>query len=1124
VQPRHIARVALFLALTVVGFIIARVLAERDVRRDSDRRAEVAAVQIHGRIARAASLTESLRRFMLDARDTGVTRDQFARNALRWLGPARFPAAAWVEQVPDSGRAAYERRVGQAIVTADARYGVVPLGSRSSYLPATLVTGFPPMAVPGIDLSGASGLAAALSRATRVNGVVATPMASPRTGTRGLFLVAPAPNLIREVLRRGYVAIFVSALSLRAATTGVPAVVRAAGGSAQARDRGEASIKSFTAAGQRFTVVVPREPVQGGAAVLPWVILAGGLLVVALGGALGLNAARRARAQEELDRIFTMSQDLIAVADFDGRFTRVNPAAQAILGYTEEELLARPYIDLVHPADRDSTAAEAYAIAGGKPTTSFENRYVRNDGSVRVLDWTTTPDVENGLMYAVARDVTERRNAEAEVKRLADEQAALRRVATLVARDASQAQLFTVIAEECAQLFGTEDIAMVRYDGDGHQVVVGRAGSGTFKAVFPTGSRQPLGGDNAASLVFRTGRPARIDDYARASGPIADAIRPIGLRCAVATPIMVDGRLWGAMVTGTSGEEPLPLDTESRLGQFTELMATAIANFESRAQADRLTEEQAALRRVATLVAREAPPADVFAKVCEEAARVLGDAECALVRNEGDGTATILAVWGAIGSTRLGVGERLVADGDGVVARVLREGRPCRIDDYSATTGAFAERGQAAGARSAAGCPIVAGERIWGALSCAGFQGAFAPDAETRLSQFGELVATAIANAQARAEVERLADEQAALRRVATLVAQGAAPADVFDAVAAEMERVLDADGVTVSRYEPDREVTVLAHRGVGARKVPPGSRWKHEGKNVTSIVRRTERPARMEAYAGTDDAIGELVEKLGVQAAVGAPIVVEGRLWGVIIANWRGEELPPGGTEERMAQFAQLLDTAVANADSRDQLTASRARLVTEGDDARRRVVRDLHDGAQQRLVHAIVTLKLALRALRADDENAEEFVGEALRHAQQGNLELRELAHGILPPVLARGGLRAGVDAVVERLDLPVEVRVPAGRFAAEIEASAYFIVAEALTNVVKHAHAARAEVTASVEGAMLRVEVRDDGLGGADPEGHGLLGLRDRATALGGRLDVESPERGGTVVAATFPLRSG
>ena len=207
-----------------MGFIIARVLAERDVRRDSDRRAEVAAVQIRGRIAQAASLTESLRRFMLDASGTGVTSDEFARNALRWLGPARFSAAAWVERVPDSRRAAYERRVGQPIVTPDERRGVAPLGSRPSYLPATLVSGFPPMAVPGIDLSGTPGMATALTRATRLDGVAATPVAPQRTGRSGLFMVAPAPNLVGEAPRPGYVAVFVSDLSLRAAATDEPAV------------------------------------------------------------------------------------------------------------------------------------------------------------------------------------------------------------------------------------------------------------------------------------------------------------------------------------------------------------------------------------------------------------------------------------------------------------------------------------------------------------------------------------------------------------------------------------------------------------------------------------------------------------------------------------------------------------------------------------------------------------------------------------------------------------------------------------------------------------------------------------------------------------------------------------
>jgi len=210
------------------------------------------------------------------------------------------------------------------------------------------------------------------------------------------------------------------------------------------------------------------------------------------------------------------------------------------------------------------------------------------------------------------------------------------------------------------------------------------------------------------------------------------------------------------------------------------------------------------------------------------------------------------------------------------------------------------------------------------------------------------------------------------------------------------------------------------------------------------------------------------------------------------------------------------------ASADSQDQLRASRARLLTEGDEARRRVVRDLHDGAQQRQVHTIITLKLALRALRAKDPDAESLVAEALDHAQRGQAELRELAHGVLPSVLTRGGLGAAVDSLVAGLDLPVEVDAAAERLPAAIEASAYFIVAEALTNVVKHAHAKHAAVTARVEDGTLRVQVRDDGIGGARPDGSGLLGLADRLAVLDGQLRVESPADGGTLVVAEIPVR--
>jgi signal transduction histidine kinase len=397
-------------------------------------------------------------------------------------------------------------------------------------------------------------------------------------------------------------------------------------------------------------------------------------------------------------------------------------------------------------------------------------------------------------------------------------------------------------------------------------------------------------------------------------------------------------------------------------------------------------------------------------------------------------------------------------------------------------------------------------------------------DAGERLEKFTELIATAIANAESGEALARLANEQAALRRVATLVAEGASPVPVFDAVAAEMAGLLGADHVVVCRYEPGADLIVLAHHGSSAQNLRPGTRMNHEGGGVEAVVRRTNQSARVESYDGAGGVIAQPARAARVRVAVGAPIVVDGRLWGVVSAGWNSEDPPPADTEQRMAQFAQLLDTAIANADSRDQLTASRERLVTAADEARRRVVRDLHDGAQQRLVHTIVTLKLAQRALQPDDGEVAPVIAEALQQAQQANEELRELAHGILPAVLAQGGLSAGVRAVVNRMDIPVQVDVPAERFRAEIEASAYFIVAEALTNVVKHAHASHAAVKAAVKDGTLHLEVRDDGMGGADPCGHGLVGIRDRATALGGRLEIESPPGGGTLLGATVPLPAG
>ena len=326
-------------------------------------------------------------------------------------------------------------------------------------------------------------------------------------------------------------------------------------------------------------------------------------------------------------------------------------------------------------------------------------------------------------------------------------------------------------------------------------------------------------------------------------------------------------------------------------------------------------------------------------------------------------------------------------------------------------------------------------------------------------------LAVSLDNAQLYADYRRIADEQAALRRVATLVAEGPPPTAVFDAVATEMQRLLDADGVTLGRFEPGDEITVVAHRGWEGWHLPAGTRFSHEGKSVTAEVRRIRRPSRMEYFDAADGSIANYLRDQGVRSSVGAPIIVEGRLWGVAVVYWTREESPPADTEERIGQFAKLLETAIANADSREQLLASRARLLVAGDEARRRVVRDLHDGAQQRLVHAIVRLKLAQRGASGRRcARPKSLVDEALDAAEQANQELRELAHGILPTVLTRGGLRAAVSAIVKRLDVPADVDIPDERFPAEIEASAYFIVAEALTNIVKHADATRAEVRTS------------------------------------------------------------
>ena len=424
--------------------------------------------------------------------------------------------------------------------------------------------------------------------------------------------------------------------------------------------------------------------------------------------------------------------------------------------------------------------------------------------------------------------------------------------------------------------------------------------------------------------------------------------------------------------------------------------------------------------------------------------------------------------------------------------------------------------------RSAVGAPIIVESRAWGMIGVGSSHvQPLPPDTEARLASFTELVATAVANAESRAELARLAEQQAALHRVATLVARGTAPEDVFAAVVDEVGQLLPVDVACMGRYESDDSVSFVAAWGDGP--FPVGSRQRLGGKNLGTVVYETSRSARIDGYAdSTSGRLGAGVRKTGIRSSVATPIMVEGHLWGVVVAGSFLEQPLPPASEARLADFTELVATAIANAESRGALAASRARIVTAADESRRRIERDLHDGAQQRLVQAVIMLKLALRALSEGDAGVSEMVAEALRHAEAANAELRELAHGILPAALTRGGLRAGVEALVSRVSLPVSVDVPVGRLPAGVEATAYFVVSEALTNVVKHAGAGGAGVMARVEDEQLRVEVRDDGVGGARGDhGTGLGGLEDRVSALDGRFELESPPGGGTRVCALLPV---
>jgi signal transduction histidine kinase len=709
--------------------------------------------------------------------------------------------------------------------------------------------------------------------------------------------------------------------------------------------------------------------------------------------------------------------------------------------------------------------------------------------------------------------------------RIVDEQAALRRVATLVAGGASPEGVFALVAEEAGRLLGADLTIVGRYDPDDAVTAVG-AWRGTGTALPLPDTRASLGGQNTATLVFRTGRPARIGDYAGASGPSAEAGRGWGFRSAVGAPISIEGRLWGVMTVASTREEPLPAETEERLAGFTELVGTAIANAQARVELRRFAEEEAALRRVATLVAQAAPADDVFAAVTAEVGRVLSADATSMHRYDPDATHTAVGAWSGTGTAvPFPVGTRMPLEARNVISRVFDTGRPARMDDYADASGPTGDATRNWDARSVVGVPISGEGRLWGVMCVGSARDPLPVDTEERLAAFTELVGTAIANAQARVELRGFAEEQAALRRVATLVARAAPAEEVFAAVTAEVGRVLSADVALMSRYDPDDTATIVSSwTSTGAAPpTPVGSGFKLGGQNVHTLVFQTGRPERM-PRAEASGAAADAFRGWGIRTAVGAPIGVEGRLWGVMSVLSTHDEPLPADTEVRLAGFTELVATALADAEAQTALTASRARIVVAADATRRRIERDLHDGAQQRLVSLALHLRGTVRAAVPPEAGELTARLDAVATELTGVLDgLREFARGLHPAALADGGLRPALKALARRSAVPVrlDVRVD-GRLPEQIELAAYYTVAETLTNTAQHASATVIDVEVGTGEGVLRVRVRDDGRGGAGlTAGSGLVGLTDRVEALSGRFSLHSPPGAGTTVQISLPL---
>jgi PAS domain S-box-containing protein len=793
------------------------------------------------------------------------------------------------------------------------------------------------------------------------------------------------------------------------------------------------------------------------------------------------------RQRDMLSAIGDSTTGLLCVVTNDGAigFDGVNLPLRRLLGYAENEADGRIFWEVFSaPEDAGTVESVLRAVAAGEDVGEQESRWLTSDGKELLIAWTCTrmPALEDTPRLLISgTDVTERVSHEERIQ--------------------SERDFFGALFDATPSF-----ICVVDHDG----VMTGHSLN--------------------ASMILLTG----YDDEDVAGKPFAE----------VFSAPEDAARVQAVIAAAVAGGEPAEQETTWLTRDGVRLLvAWTCTPLPEREAAHRLVisgtdvserklreDEQSALRRVAVAVASERRPEEIFQTVTEEVGRVLGADGASMLRFVPDGTEGVIMGWWQRADpvqddTALG---RFVTFTGGPSGLVLETGRSTRFEVDGPLEPEWRERLLAEGTSCVLTTPVLLAGRVWGAVSATLKQGTFPADAEQRVAQFTSLVSTALANAQAREELltslterKQREDEQAALRRVAVAVASEQRPEHVFQTVAEEIGLLFGGDNTHLVRYQGEDEAIVVGGWANGAIDAAVIGRRVRILEGVMATVRDVGRAVRIER----DSADAMAREQMGVQgltSVLAAPVHVSGMLWGAVATGAADTVFPPDA-EERIAQFTSLVATAIANAEAREEVIASRARMVEAGDAERRRLERNLHDGAQQRLVSLSLSLRLAQARLKSDADAANEILSGASAELALALEELRELARGIHPAVLTDRGLGPALESLADRTPLPIRFdELPEERLPPPIEAAAFYVVSEALANVAKYADASSVCVRVAQANGYAIVEVSDDGVGGADPQGgSGLRGLSDRVAALEGRLAIVSPPGAGTVIRAEIPF---